>query len=129
MARFIHLTVVGLLLGALLTACGGGGAGGTSGTGGLIMEMGDLYYKPDTLTAKPGQTLQITLDNRGSLEHNFVLYDLDGQTVLFEKDAIQPGQKVNISLKVPEKPGAYEYVCTVPGHKEGGMVGKLIVQP
>jgi uncharacterized cupredoxin-like copper-binding protein len=129
MARFIHLTVVGLLLGALLTACGGGGAGGTSGTGGLIMEMGDLYYKPDTLTAKPGQTLQITLDNRGSLEHNFVLYDLDGQTVFFEKDAIQPGQKVNISLKVPEKPGAYEYVCTVPGHKEGGMVGKLIVQP
>jgi plastocyanin len=74
MARFIRLTVVGLLLGALLTACGGG-AGGTGGTGGLIMEMGDLYYKPDTLTAKPGQTLQITLDNRGSLEHNFVLYD------------------------------------------------------
>jgi plastocyanin len=98
MARFIHLTVVGLLLGALLTACGGGGAGGTGGTGGLIIEMGDLYYKPDTLTAKPGQTLQITLDNRGSLEHNFVLYDLDGQTVLFEKDALQPGQKAYFSL-------------------------------
>jgi uncharacterized cupredoxin-like copper-binding protein len=32
-------------------------------------------------------------------------------------------------LKVPEKPGAYEYVCTVPGHKEGGMVGTLTVQP
>jgi hypothetical protein len=30
MARFIRLTVVGLLLGALLTACGGG-AGGPAG--------------------------------------------------------------------------------------------------
>jgi uncharacterized cupredoxin-like copper-binding protein len=128
MARFIRLTVVVLLLGALLTACGGG-AGGTGGTGSLVIEMGDLYFKPNTLTAKPGQTLQITLDNRGSLEHNFVLYDADGQTVLFEKDAIQPGQKVNISLKAPEKPGAYQYVCTVPGHKEGGMVGTLTVQP
>ncbi len=128
MARFIRLTVVGLFLGALLTACGGG-AGGTGGTGSLAIEMGDLYFKPNTLTAKPGQTLQITLDNRGSLEHNFVLYDLDGQTVLFEKDAIQPGQKANISLKAPEKPGAYQYVCTVPGHKEGGMVGTLTVQP
>jgi uncharacterized cupredoxin-like copper-binding protein len=128
MARFIRLTVVGLLLGALLTACGGG-AGGTGGTGSLVIEMGDLYFKPNTLTAKPGQTLQITLDNRGSLEHNFVLYDADGQTVLFEKDAIQPGQKVNISLKAPEKPGTYQYVCTVPGHKEGGMVGTLTVQP
>ncbi len=117
-----------LVLAVVLSACGGGG-GGAAGPGGLVLEMGDLYFKPNTLTAKPGQTLQITLDNRGSLEHNFVLYDADGQTVLFEKDAIQPGQKVNISLKAPEKAGTYQYVCTVPGHKEGGMVGTLTVQP
>ncbi|HXF68754.1 MAG TPA: cupredoxin domain-containing protein [Thermoflexus sp.] len=117
---------LGIVLGAVLAACGGGGAGGTTG---LVVEMGDLYFKPNTLTAKPGQTLQITLDNRGSLEHNFVLYDADGKTVLFEKDAVQPGQKVNITLKAPEKPGTYPYVCTVPGHKEGGMVGTLTVQP
>ncbi|MFN3928910.1 MAG: cupredoxin domain-containing protein [Thermoflexus sp.] len=122
--------VIGLwiVLGVVLAACGGGG-GGAGGATGLTVEMGDLYFKPNTLTAKPGQTLQITLDNRGSLEHNFVLYDADGQTVLFEKDAIQPGQKANISLKAPEKPGTYQYVCTVPGHKEGGMVGTLTVQP
>lgn len=117
-----------LVLAVVLSACGGGG-GGAAGPGGLVLEMGDLYFKPNTLTAKPGQTLQITLDNRGSLEHNFVLYDADGQTVLFEKDAIQPGQKANISLKAPEKAGTYQYVCTVPGHKEGGMVGTLTVQP
>ncbi len=127
MMRRLGLVIgLGIVLGAVLAACGGGGAGGTTG---LVVEMGDLYFKPNTLTAKPGQTLQITLDNRGSLEHNFVLYDADGKTVLFEKDAVQPGQKVNITLKAPEKPGTYPYVCTVPGHKEGGMVGTLTVQP
>ncbi len=117
-----------LILAAVLTACGGGG-GSAGGSGSLVIEMGDLYFKPNALTAKPGQALQITLDNRGSLEHNFVLYDTDGRTVLVEKDAIQPGQKANISLKVPNKPGTYQYVCTVPGHKEAGMVGTLTVQP
>ncbi len=128
MRRILGGTLVLLVGGILLAACGGGG-GGTGGGAGLIVEMGDLYFKPNTLTAKPGQTLEITLDNRGALEHNFVLYDTDGQRVLFEKEAIQPGQKVNISFKAPEKPGTYPFACTVPGHKEGGMVGTLTVQP
>lgn len=128
MRRILGGVIVLLVLGALLAACGGGG-GGAGGGAALTVELGDLYFKPNTLTAKPGQALQITLDNRGALEHNFVLYDADGKTVLFEKDAIQPGQKVNVSFKAPEKPGTYPYVCTVPGHKEGGMVGTLTVQP
>jgi uncharacterized cupredoxin-like copper-binding protein len=28
----------------------------------------------------------------------------------------------------PTKPGTYEFICTVPGHKEAGMVGALIVK-
>lgn len=128
MRRILGGVIVLLVLGVLLAACGGGG-GGAGGGAALTVELGDLYFKPNTLTAKPGQALQITLDNRGALEHNFVLYDADGKTVLFEKDAIQPGQKVNVSFKAPEKPGTYQYVCTVPGHKEGGMVGTLTVQP
>ncbi len=128
MWRILGSTLVLLMLGALLAACGGGG-GSAGGGAALTVEMGDLYFKPNTLTAKPGQTLQITLDNRGGLEHNFVLYDADGKTVLFEHDIIPPGRKVSVSFKVPEKPGAYQYVCTVPGHKEGGMVGTLTVQP
>ncbi|GBD08936.1 Auracyanin-A [Candidatus Thermoflexus japonica] len=128
MRRVLYMMLAGAIIGLVLAACSGG-TGGAGGGAGLTVEMGDLYFKPNTLTVKPGQTLQITLDNRGSLEHNFVLYDADGKTVLFEKDAVQPGQKVNVSLKAPEKPGTYQYVCTVPGHKEGGMVGTLTVQP
>ncbi|MER3401541.1 MAG: hypothetical protein C4313_10575 [Thermoflexus sp.] len=125
--RWPWMRVMALLMGGLLAACGGGGGGGASS--GLVIEMGDLYFKPNVLTAKPGQTLEITLENKGALEHNFVLYDQDGKTVLFERDNIQPGRAVKVTVKVPEKPGNYEIVCTVPGHKEGGMVATLRVQP
>ncbi len=127
MRRILGIVSVGLLLGVLLAACGGGG--GAGGGAALTMELEEFSFKPNTLTAKPGQMLQITLNNRGAVEHNFVLYDADGKTVLFEHDIIPPGRKVSVSFKVPEKPGAYQYVCTVPGHKEAGMVGTLTVQP
>ena len=29
----------------------------------------------------------------------------------------------------PTEPGEYEYYCTVPGHKEAGMLGTLVVEP
>ncbi len=126
MRRMWGSAVVLLVLGVLLAACGGGGGGGGAA---LTVELGDLYFKPNVLTAKPGQTLQITLDNRGALEHDFVLYDADGQTELFHQHSIQPGQKVSVSFQAPGKPGTYSFVCTVPGHKEAGMVGTLTVQP
>ncbi|MCS7350998.1 MAG: hypothetical protein RMM10_05665, partial [Anaerolineae bacterium] len=85
-----------LALGLLLAACGGGGATGEAP--GIVIEMGDMYYKPNTLTAKPGQTLQITLDNRGSLEHNFVLYD-------------DPSERIPVRPRVAfqGEPGAYSH--------------------
>jgi uncharacterized cupredoxin-like copper-binding protein len=32
-------------------------------------------------------------------------------------------------LFTPTEAGEYEFACTIPGHKEAGMVGKLIVTP
>lgn len=37
------------------------------------------------------------------------------------------GMSSSISF-VPTKPGSYEFYCAVPGHKEAGMVGTLIVR-
>ncbi|MEA2142490.1 MAG: hypothetical protein QOI64_920, partial [Solirubrobacteraceae bacterium] len=31
-------------------------------------------------------------------------------------------------FSVTVKPGQYTFYCTVPGHREGGMVGKLTVK-
>ena len=37
-----------------------------------------------------------------------------------------PGTTRNGVVNAP--PGTYEYYCNVPGHKEAGMVGTLIVE-
>lgn len=34
----------------------------------------------------------------------------------------------DVTLHVPARPGAYTYLCTVPGHAQGGMYGTLIVR-
>lgn len=33
-----------------------------------------------------------------------------------------------LTLRMPAAPGTYAYLCTVRGHAQGGMVGKVIVQ-
>ena len=40
--------------------------------------------------------------------------------------ALPPGETQTVVINA--KPGSYEYYCNVPGHKEAGMVGTLVVE-
>ncbi|NBI28666.1 cupredoxin domain-containing protein [Chengkuizengella marina] len=40
---------------------------------------------------------------------------------------VNAGQTVSIKF-IPKEAGEFEFYCTVPGHKEAGMVGKFIVK-
>lgn len=33
-----------------------------------------------------------------------------------------------MTLRVPDAPGAYAYLCTLRGHAQGGMIGKVVVK-
>lgn len=63
--------------------------------------------------------------NKGTVEHNFVIEDPKGKVVK-EVDSIQPGKSAQV--KVTLKAGKYAIVCTVPGHREAGMVATLTVK-
>lgn len=41
--------------------------------------------------------------------------------------AVKPGGTSTLTF-TPTEPGEYEFNCSVTGHKEAGMVGKLIVK-
>jgi plastocyanin len=89
----------------------------------------DLKFTPTTIDAKVGQTVKVTFDNKGVIEH-----DLTFPTIKADKPAsalkvvARAGQTANLEF-TPTAPGTYEYVCTIPGHKDAGMKGTINVAP
>jgi outer membrane protein assembly factor BamB len=83
---------------------------------------GLLKYTESQIKAKPGNDT-VTFTNNSPLEHDVVLVNsankILGQTPIFVK-----GTK---SFKVTLPAGTYTYYCSVPGHREAGMEGKLTV--
>lgn len=111
--------LLGLLL--LLAACGG--ADSPPPPKEIVFEgPNELKFLPDSATGKVGQELKITLDNTGALEHNFV-WDDTGEEVIIT----QAGEKKGTS-RTFDTAGEYGFHCSVPGHKEAGMIGKIIIE-
>jgi plastocyanin len=68
---------------------------------------------------------QLTIDsvNDQSTDHNIAV---DGNGVDEKGEVVANGDTSSISVDL--KPGEYSFYCSVPGHREGGMEGKLTVK-
>ncbi len=114
------------LLALLLTACGGGAGGGATSGGSAAQDVTvtatEFKYDPATIQASPGQTINLTVKNIGTVQHTFVLSQAN------VKLTIDPGKTATQTFKAPSTAGTYQYECDIPGHKEAGMVGQLIVK-
>jgi len=110
------LLVTPLLALALTIACGGGGGGGTA------IRMSEFKFEPATITAKAGQPVKVTLQNAGTVVHDFHIHDLN-----VHSPKVQQGQAQTLEF-TPSRPGTFQFVCDEPGHKDAGMVGQLTVQ-
>jgi plastocyanin len=82
---------------------------------------GQLAYDAKTLSAKAG-TVTITMANMSPVEHDVAI--AEGTKVLGQTPTFVGGSKT-LTLKL--KPGTYTFYCTVPGHRQAGMEGKLTV--
>ena len=80
----------------------------------------DLTFDLKEIKATAGQRVDLTLENRGLIEHDLTIDALQAKVLA------RPGQSVKGSF-VAQKGGTYEFYCSIPGHKEAGMVGKLLV--
>ena len=76
------------------------------------------------LTAVAGETVQITLINGEGMQHNIDV-DLPGGAVRSQR-VNGAGASTTISFVAPAS-GSYAYFCSVPGHREAGMEGRLVV--
>ena len=101
-----------------------------------------MKYDLKEFTVKPGQTVEIIIENPDAMQHNMVITkpgslekvgragdammkDEKGAEknyvpalaeVLYSTPLINPGQSYKLKFKAPAAVGNYPYVCTFPGH-------------
>jgi plastocyanin len=98
-------------------------AGGSTSLSIAANPSGALSYDKKTLSAKAGK-VTITMTNMSSEGHNITIQQGTSGAVLGSTPTFQGGTKsVSLSLKA----GTYTFYCSVPGHRQGGMVGTLTV--
>jgi plastocyanin len=84
---------------------------------------GQLKYDKTSLTAKSG-SVAIDFTNKAPLPHNVTVESSSGSTV-GATPTFQGGSK---TLTLDMKPGTYKFYCSVPGHRQAGMEGTLVVK-
>lgn len=113
-----------------------------------------LEFDRDELRAQPGQTVRVVFTNTDNMEHNLLfirpgtlaevgeradqmISSPDGRSlgyvpgtsdVIASTPILDPGESYELVFTVPEQPGEYQFVCTIPGHWRS-MNGEFIVEP
>jgi uncharacterized cupredoxin-like copper-binding protein len=101
-----------------------------------------MFYRPDTIEVQQGEQIRFILKNiDDKKDHEFVLASREE----VEKHKAEMAKNPNMEHNDPNakymKPletkelvwrftraGEFEFACNIPGHREAGMVGKVIVK-
>lgn len=92
----------------------------------LRVMASDFKFAPAVFSMKAGEATLIQFENDGAAEHDFVVKTPDGKSDWIHLHAMV-NAAVAATFRIDER-GRYRVLCTVPGHKEAGMVGELVVQ-
>jgi nitrite reductase (NO-forming) len=93
-------------------------SGGTGVLGTLEIRTFDLGFEPATLSVDAPGRYQLALVNDGAILHDITFPD--GTRI--EAGA---GETATAEIVVPE--GGTEFLCSIPGHSQAGMTGKIEV--
>lgn len=109
----------------------------------VIMREGDgkMLFVPERIEVKRGEQVRFVLKNDGELDHEFVLAtaaenvkhaeDMKKNPEMDHDDPnakrVQPKKSRDLVWRFTKK-GVFEYGCLIPGHREAGMIGTVIVK-
>jgi len=79
-------------------------------------------FQPSPLTVHAGP-VTFRIRNQGVVDHNFGVEGRPGAEV----DGIKPGESKTLSVRLD--PGTYTAYCSLPGHREAGMVAEVRAAP
>jgi uncharacterized cupredoxin-like copper-binding protein len=102
-------------------------------------ESGQLQFFPNHLQLKAHQKYKLILTNPSPSKHYFTAKDFADASWTQKVQAgkvevkgaiheleLKPGGAADWVL-VPQRAGLYDLYCSVPGHREAGMIGKIII--
>jgi nitrite reductase (NO-forming) len=95
-------------------------SGGDGGPSTVKVDMTEFAFKPGDIAIPAGE-LTLELTNSGQQTHNLGIPDLDKVSADFA------GGEGGVFEVGKLKPGAYEFICEIPGHAAAGMKGTLTV--
>jgi plastocyanin len=92
-------------------------------TGYKLIEMmaSDFKFSTNEIKAKQGDLLTVSILNSEGT-HDFVIDELNVNSGM-----IPTGETVEINIPT-DKPGTYEFYCSVNNHRQMGMTGTLIIE-
>ena len=98
-----------------------GGIGDTQPDREYVVTTENFSFSPETMTAKVGETVRITLRNTEGT-HDLRIDELGVDTGI-----TTAGREAVVEFVALEE-GTYEYYCSVGNHRAMGMVGTLTVE-
>lgn len=102
---------------------------------------GKMIFNHNHVEVRRGEQIRFVLENKGELDHEFVLAtvkDNDKHAKLMQKFPEMEHDDPNAKRVAPKKAGeliwrftkagTFEFACLIPGHREAGMHGTVVVK-
>lgn len=89
----------------------------------VVLTMDHQMFDKTDINAQAGKPITVELVNQDTMNHQFEVPDLG-----VKSSVVRPGQRVSVTF-TPDKPGDYQFICPMVGHKATGMWGTLHVAP
>jgi len=143
------VTVVALVGALAAFACSSGDDGEEMVASRIEVTATEFAFQPAEIRMKAQQHYEISLRNDGQVLHDWRIDEIPATDVsrgssdehgmegmegtataggmMMLDLAAEPGKSADMSF-TPTRPGEYVFYCTVPGHREVGMEGTLMVE-
>ena len=92
--------------------------------GAIELSVSSTGFSPNEFTVKAGQKITLAITSKDK-SHTFAFKDPTLSSIALNAGA---GQTSAVNFVAPTKPGEYIFRCDLPGHEDGGEVGKMIVK-
>jgi uncharacterized cupredoxin-like copper-binding protein len=102
---------------------------------------GKMIFIPDNLRIRKGEQVRFQLRNIGEVDHEFVVGTLEGNLKHMKEMQKNPDMEhddPNAKRLKPKtageivwqftKAGRFDFSCMIPGHRESGMFGTIVVE-